>query len=206
MTVKYISIIENILPQRYWIEIQGLLTHKEFPWNYYEDISLDSPGADLSELNPEIMGSCGFTHVFFHKDRQSPYWQFIKPLVYSIAEKSSFRNDLRSVEPFRVKANLQTQLNNSTVDNFNTPHIDPARDRTGKINWIFLYYVTDSDGDTIIFNETAENGVPARFTVKKRVSHKANSAVVFRDNMYHASSNPVKYRKRININFNLISS
>jgi len=204
--VKDFDVIENVLPQRYWAEIMGLVTHKEFPWNFFEDLTFRTADTAVFKQNPEIMNSCGFSHLFFDEGRQSPYWQFIKPLMFSIAEKTKFRNELRSVQPFRVKANLQTQVNSSTVDNYNMPHIDPAHIKNGKTNWIFLYYVSDSDGDTFLFNETTTDGFPPeKFTLKKRVPHKANSALVFKDNMYHASSNPVKDRKRININFNLLN-
>lgn len=201
-----IDIIENVLPQLYWKEILDLLTHQDFPWNYYDEISLKIPASRPFEQNPEIVDSCGFSHTFAYENRQSPYWQFIKPLMYSMAEKSRYRSMLQSLQAFRVKANLQTQLNGSTPDNYNMPHIDPGCGEGNKINWIFLYYVTDSDGDTFIFNETAEDGIPAKLTIKNRITPKANSGVIFRDNIYHASSNPIKYKKRININFNLISA
>jgi hypothetical protein len=205
--VKEIDIIENVLPQLYWKEIQDLLTHRDFPWNYYDDISLITSDDIQFKENPEIVDSCGFSHTFVYKGRQSPYWQFIKPLMYSIAEKSKNRDMLQSLQPYRVKANLLTQLNSSTIDNCNMPHIDPAHSENRNTNWIFLYYVTDSDGDTFIFNEVTQNGLPpAKFTLNKRITPKANSCVIFRDNVYHASSNPIKSNKRINININLVGA
>lgn len=124
--MKDIVIIDNVLPELYWKEIRDLLTHRDFPWNYYEDISLNSSVANPFKENPEIVDSCGFSHTSATDNRQSPYWQFIKPVVYMMAEKSKYRNFIQSVRPYRIKANLQTQLNGNTADNFNMPHIDSA--------------------------------------------------------------------------------
>ena len=52
-----------------------------------------------------------------------------------------------------------------------------------------IYYINDSDGDTFL-NKTET----------KRITPKANSAVIFPSNLWHASSNPTK-GKRIVINY-----
>ena len=84
------------------------------------------------------------------------------------------------------------------------PHIDPAHFSEQGENWVFLYYLHDCDGDTFIFNETAEQGIPEKLTLRKRIIPKANVGVLFRDNIFHTSSNPVKSRRRMNLNFNLL--
>jgi hypothetical protein len=43
-----------------------------------------------------------------------------------MVEKSNCSKLQRSFDVLRAKVNLQTQVNGSTPDNFNMPHIDPV--------------------------------------------------------------------------------
>ena len=66
-----------------------------------------------------------------------------------------------------------------------------------------IYYLDDSDGDTFIFNECNEDRgqtVPTDLTIKQRVTPEKNSVLIFDGDQYHASSNPIKSKKRIVIN------
>ena len=73
-------------------------------------------------------------------------------------------------------------------DTANRPHI------------AFLYYVNDSDGDTIIFNE--KEGHIGELTIKTRVSPKKGRLIIFGGNIYHAAGRPKKdIRCVINYNF-----
>ena len=69
-----------------------------------------------------------------------------------------------------------------------------------------IYYVNDSDGDTIIFNESGGENVnkrPDKLTIKKTITPKKNRAVLFRGDYFHTSTNPTKSEKRIVLNVNL---
>jgi hypothetical protein len=71
---------------------------------------------------------------------------------------------------------------------------------------VLLYYVNDSDGDTILYNEVFEEyeEVPENFTVNKTFTPIKGNALVFDGLIYHSSSKPTKNSKRIiiNIDFN----
>ena len=56
-----------------------------------------------------------------------------------------------------------------------------------------LYYINDSDGDTIFFNKKLKE--------IKRVKPKKNTAVLFDSNILHCGSNPIKSNMRGVINF-----
>jgi len=202
--MKNLIIIKDVLPKAYWLEIKNLVTHPGFSWLYCEEASVDVKQNPFKQ-NPEIMGSCGFTHTLFVEDGEvSPNWNLIKPMIYIMANKSGVPALAKSVTSYRCKANLQTQINGSSKNNFNMPHIDPAHFNKEGDNWIFLYYLEDSDGETFIFNETAEQGLPEKLTIRKRIMPKANTGILFRDNIFHASSNPIHNRRRLNLNFNLL--
>ena len=57
----------------------------------------------------------------------------------------------------------------------------------------FLYYVNDSDGDTIFFNKNKKE--------IKRVKPKKGTGVLFKSNTLHAGSNPINSDKRMVINY-----
>ena len=91
---------------------------------------------------------------------------------------------------WRAKANLlfptcDRQLQHSL------PHID-SNDEHQTI----IYYVTDSDGDTLLFEDDKK-------TIVKRISPKKGRFLFFDGDIWHASTNPVKSMKRIVININL---
>lgn len=201
--MKNLIIIKDVLPTSYWQDVYKFCSHADFPWVYSPEISIDVKDNPFKQ-NPEIVSSCGFTHAMYADGKASPHWNLIKPMIYIMAQKSGVQALQKSVTTYRCKANLQTQLNGSTKENFNFPHIDPAHfDKEGD-NWIFLYYLHDCDGETFIFNETAEDGLPEKLTIRKRIMPKANTGILFRDNIFHASSNPIHFKRRMNLNFNLL--
>ena len=87
---------------------------------------------------------------------------------------------LPDYKPLRIKANLLQ------------PHPDagehhPWHYDTEKINCkSMIYYLNDSDGDTFIGK-----------TDTQRISPKANTAVIFPSNIWHASSSPTKGRRMV---------
>lgn len=202
--MKNLIIIKDVLPTAYWREIENLVSNPDFSWLYSPEVSVDVKENPFKQ-NPEIVSSCGFTHTFFVEDGEvSTDWNLIKPMIYIMAHKSGVSVLTKSVVTYRCKANLQTQLNGSSKENYNMPHIDPAHFNKKGDNWIFLYYLHDCDGETFIFNETAEDGLPEKLTIRKRIMPKANTGILFRDNIFHASSNPIHNKRRMNLNFNLL--
>lgn len=201
--MKNLIIIKDVLPATYWREIYNLISNVDFPWEYSPEIAALLKENPFKQ-NPEIVGTGGFTHPLFADGYESPHWNLIKPMIYIMAHKSGVQALTKSVSTLRCKVNLQTQLNGSTKENYNMPHIDPAYFENEGDNWIFLYYLHDSDGETFIFNETAEDGCPEKLTIRKRIMPKANTGILFRDNIFHASSNPISDRRRMNLNFNLL--
>ena len=80
------------------------------------------------------------------------------------------------------------------------PHIDCDREHTTSI-----FYVTDSDAPTIIYNEKRFCGeVPKDIvlTEKQRVTPRENRLVIFPGNYIHTGMCPIKYSHRILINTN----
>ena len=62
-----------------------------------------------------------------------------------------------------------------------------------------LYYLNDSDGDTVIFDQTEES---SSYTVKKRVSPEQGKFICFDGKHYHASTCPKMFTKRLVLTVN----
>ena len=81
------------------------------------------------------------------------------------------------------------------------PHIDFSFPNISTV-----YYVNDSDGDTIFYNEKAKQYDDIKAFSKlnevERVSPKANRLVVFEGDTIHTGSSPNKHKNRIIINSN----
>jgi hypothetical protein len=106
----------------------------------------------------------------------------------------------------RIKANLIFKKYDDDLS-VNTPHIDMnpklVPNETGGKLMVLLYYVNDSDGDTIFYEETFESSAVSEFTEAGFVTPKAGKAILFDADQYHSSSSPTdsKIRCVVNINF-----
>ena len=64
-----------------------------------------------------------------------------------------------------------------------------------------LYYVCDSDGDTIIYNEREESKT---YTIKQRVTPKQGRVVLFDGGLMHTAEQPINSNVRCIVNYDLI--
>ena len=92
---------------------------------------------------------------------------------------------------YRAKANLLVKNNQLTP---NPPHIDLVDIK----HKVILYYVNDSDGDTIFYeNERAK-------IILDKVSPKCGRILFFDGHHYHSSTPPLMNNKRIVLNIDLV--
>ena len=86
--------------------------------------------------------------------------------------------EVPSARVIQGRAFLQFPLNLKSKDD-DTPHIDLDE---GERHIVVLYYVKDSDGDTVIYNERTESNT---YTVKQKVTPKQGRVVIFDGGQYH---------------------
>ena len=85
---------------------------------------------------------------------------------------------------------------NSSENQYNPPHVDTPDTNS----YSMVYYVNESDGDTRIFNKLSHQGYNDLELIYSN-SPKKGTALLFKSNRYHSSSNPINYDKRNIINF-----
>ena len=210
--MSMISKHSSFLPATYHYELLRTLQSFNFPWYYHRDstysIDAGSPNSledykkSWNTTSTELLersgakSTFGMAHVFFGPS-QSPsnYWNLIRPMMYFIEDALGIECMENII---RCKASLL--FKDGGGDTFNTPHVDHVEE-SKYIN--ILYYLNESDGDTVFFNEYFNGDLPERVTVKERSSPFENGLVAFDGHQYHASSNPINFRDRITLNWTI---
>jgi hypothetical protein len=118
--------------------------------------------------------------------------------VIRIFEKFLAKHQISYTSILRIKANWVPAAPLTSKGRYQMPHIDDDREHK-----VFLYYVNDADGDTIMFNELYQGFGPEEFTIRDRITPQKGKAIVFNGDNFHAPSAPIMtpYRCVINIDF-----
>ena len=163
-----------------------------FPWYYIDDITVD-------EGDPKSQRRPGFTHEYvayegIEKSTGKQVSRFHEVFVI-LLQNACKKLGIMDINVLQGRSFLQVPLNlqNRDVD---TPHID-IHDRDNF--FVVLYYVCDSDGDTIIYNETKESD---QYTIKQRVTPKQGRVVIFDGLLMHTAEQPLNNTRCI-VNYNL---
>jgi hypothetical protein len=127
--------------------------------------------------------SYGFVHVFNHPDEgvKSEFYQAVIDLfIPRIKEKVNI--DVKDV--YYARSFLQLPLEQHHYKERNNVHVDIPQKHIAAV-----YYVTDSDGDTVLYENRYGEDV-SELKRYKTVTPKAGRMVFFDGSRYHCSSQP----------------
>lgn len=169
-------IIQNLLPDFLKQNIYDDLTSSFFPWYWNETANYKDSNEDLFH----------FTHTMYADNQSnSVKLDLVLPIIWFFQKETNIK--IKSI--VRIKANLTTRYNMTEKDISDSIHTDHDLD-----NYLSLiYYVNDSDGDTIIYDKEGK--------IANNITPQANSLVYFKSNTNHAGMFPLINKKRIIINF-----
>ena len=181
--IEYQEDIKKILLGEF--EYEGEL----FPWSYIEDVT--ASGDHDSQHRPAL------AHQYVEYIDGNPVGKkltIFHNLFLDMLKKVCRKMVIKNINVLQGRSFLQLPLNlkDRTVD---TPHIDIYDKR----HIVALYYVCDSDGDTIIYNERKES---ESYTIKQRVTPKQGRIVLFDGSLYHTAEQPLNNHRCI-VNYNL---
>ena len=186
-----VTTIDDFVNLKYQDELQTIMLNLgSFPW-YYEPSTCNYSVSD-GIFPTERTKECGqFTHTFYSQGKiMSDYYPLVEQFLPVLEERfgKNFKDSI-----IRIKANLI--LNNAAYpDNFyNTPHVDDYSNVETA-----LYYVNDSDGDTVIFVEDENKTKLLQFN---RITPTKGKLVLFDSSYFHASTPPKSAAHRAVINF-----
>ena len=185
-----IKVLDNFLTKSYHEELLGMMSSSYFNWYYNENISHHT-GKNSKNLTARL-DEHGFSHIFWDENgmRDTSTSMLWKPGLYQIMDVVNTDFILRS------RGDMTMYTHREFVHD---PHVDyPFK------NISTVYYINDSDGDTIFYNQrhSEDQPMPDKLEVRDRVSPKANRLVFFEGDVIHTGMSPNKHKNRIIINSN----
>ena len=186
--------MDNVIPRLYEDMIEAEAT--ALGWYFHPESA--RPGVDFAH------NYGGFFHMAYDGQSANPVGSAINailvPLLFIFCDKAKLEFNAL----IRVRLGMFAR---SPVDvKFHNPHVDFYAPHK-----VALYYVNDSDGDTVIFNETFEtvsleqsvrHANEQKFTEAKRIPPKKGRMVAFDGKHYHSSMHPMTHQSRIVVTFN----
>jgi hypothetical protein len=187
------EVVDNFLPRFYQETIYKSILLEQTPWTIIDEISGASSDVDIDGIKV-LKKQTGFYHMCFGDDQvYSNLFYTIRPILDAIEHYCN-----KPIESLiRVRVGMFTKSSESGT---NSPHVDFSDEHKS-----FLYYVNNSDGDTVFYNENYKNIKDGSgFSVKQKVSPVMGKAVLFDGLQYHSSSPPVLNDRRVVININYL--
>ncbi len=166
--ISNMRIIDDFLDTDYHQHLQTVLMGWEFPW-YYQHT--------LTHGNKDIQAH-GFNH-WLTSEGDPDFAQLVDKMQSTINAK----------ECLRVRADMTLYNSEGYRHAF---HVDSKEPHT-----VCIYYVNDTDGDTVILGEQNDHDIV-------RVKPKANRLLTFNGKHMHTGHSPVNHKNRILINANFI--
>ena len=117
----------------------------------------------------------------------------------TVLHKFLMKHKIQTTQIIRIKSNILTRNDNS---DYHSIHVDQSYEHK-----VFLYYVNDSDGDTVFFNESWSPDspeAPKQLTEQVRVAPQQGLGVVFDGLQYHCSTSPQNNNLRCVVNIDFI--
>jgi hypothetical protein len=188
---KYVEnyyVIDNVLPQVEFDKFLNTISDINFPW-FYSGTAYDTEEGNTSFSNVPQEGT--------------PFDDYVEKTVNRMLSSVNIPNATIQRKRFA----LIPKTGNQSFTN--EAHIDQ-----GWSHMVGLLYFNDSDGDTILYNETKpldhyENTldfynehIKGNLSIQSSITPKANRLLLFNGDYYHASSTPTNVGRRMVLNFN----
>jgi hypothetical protein len=186
-----IEIKHNFLNDTEYHKLFKVINDMNFPWHWTEGATYQIEDSTPSSI--KLNSIEGFTDypqlihsVYGNKKPNSAYYNIIDELLLC---KILIEGDAI----LRIKLNCNFPVSKSIIGK---PHIDSTDALANKTS---IYYLNDSDGDTIFFNESLDDDF-TELTIKQKFTPKANTLITFDTNTIHCGCPPVNTLKRLIMN------
>jgi len=193
-------IIDNFVGKSYSDRLFNVAISPVFQWKFE---AIDVTYGTSLPSNRKQYANTGWVHHLLQDDDYSEFLNLYVPLLDNIQDtvgtKCSFTR-------------LRVAMHQNTIGSpkYNNPHTDYQDD-----HYAAIYYLNDSDGDTVLFKEYDDpdsgsvnqrwerNRSMTDFTIQETVTPKQNRLLIFDGHQFHASSHPKEsnYRIILNVNF-----
>ena len=188
-----ILVFDDIIDLEYQERIKSILLGDEtfegyyFPWYFTQDVT--------KQKDKDSQKRSAFFHGYVrdNDDTIGTIDSVFHYLIVSLLESACNKIGKQSVNVIQGRSFLQLPINYKG-EREDSPHIDTSDD-----HFVMLYYVCDSDGDTIIYNEQEKSD---SYTVQKKITPKQGRVVLFDGSYYHTAEQPLNNIRCV-INYDL---
>ena len=186
-----ILVIDDFISLEYQEKIKKDLLGLDnyFPWHYTQDVT------NSGEFDSQNRPAMAHQYVSIDGDSSEIESAFHHLFVPMLSKACQYLK-VPEAEVLQGRSFLQFPLKNIDTSVVDTPHVDLDDEEE---HTVVLYYVIDSDGDTIIYNEREETST---YTEKQRVTPKQGRVVIFDGRQYHTAQQPSNGTRCI-VNYNL---
>ena len=161
---------------------EGTFNNLDFPWYFSLDIS-------NGEYYEDLGGRCAFIHDFANENGiVSKFHPFFLKLIQNSCKKIN----LKKIEIFQGLTIFE--LPTSKKDFIDDPYNSPKNCLS------MIYFVSDSDGDVIIYNEKEKC---ESYTIKKKISPKQGRVIILDGQLFRIEEEPNEYKRCI-VNYDLV--
>ena len=181
--------IENILHENYKDKIKRILSSDKFIWFYQDSSKKRYINRESVTDSVDIEYVVQFSNILFDNDQMlSEHIEFVQKIMKNLEEKEGI------VCSRMIHASCSMLSKGS--DKYHTPFTNNKVDDN---TYTLIYYVNNSDGDTVLFNETYSSD-PTELTVNHRQTPTEGCALLFKSNTYSANTSPSITNTAISIN------
>ena len=184
-----IYVFDDIIEKDYQNKIKSILigqvryNDEDFPWYYIDDVTASG------DYETQKRGAFVHDYVHYEYGIESDFHYLFLDLIKASCSKLK----IKEVDALQGRSFLQLPTNIKRED-VDSPHVDMQFK-----HFVMLYYVCDSDGDTIIYNEQIESEM---YTLQQRVTPKQGRVVLFDGSHYHTAEQPLNNIRCV-VNYNL---
>lgn len=164
-----------------WHALKGTTDIKQYPEIKNSNMTVSEDGQTVHAAS-------------FNETRLSEIHDLGSNILHIFAKK----HGIEIKEILRIKANILSKTEKQ--DHIHPPHVDMTIPHL-----VLLYYVNDSDGDTVMFDQKYCAEETPTLTVNKTIAPKAGAAILFDGLTYHSSSSPKNTEERIVLNINFLT-
>ena len=189
-----ILVFDDIVDLEYQERIKNILIGEEtfngyyFPWYFTQDVTKHN--------DVDSQKRSAFFHGYVVSDNDNTMGtidSIFHDIFITLLENACRKIDKQNVNVIKGRSFLQLPINFKGKRE-DTPHVDIVGD-----HFVMLYYVCDSDGDTIIYNEQEKS---SSYTIQKRITPKQGRVVLFDGSYYHTAEQPLNNIRCV-VNYNL---
>lgn len=193
------DVIDDFLPSELADALEATFLGKNFPWFYHEN-SVNGGGIDAGNFQRyPVLRHCMYDTCNDLEFHENVFNDVAKPMLDEIVKHFG------GITIYSVYANLMLP-NPSLVGSYGIPHSDGKHPHGDNDCITALYYVNDTDGPTILYNESYQNEpgfitVSTNVTEQFKIEPKKNRFIWWNANQFHSAPSG-STRPRCVVNFN----